>query len=143
MWSDTLFAAERAHLLRLSLWAASSILAGTLVVVVLTVRRTTAPILAHFARQALGWGMIELTLSAIAWRTQGMRDLAGAVRLDRFTWFSAGLDVAIVGAGITLAVVGWTGRRFGLVGAGLGVVVQGLALLVLHLTFLSILARLV
>ena len=143
MWSDTLFAAERAYLIRLLLWAASSILAGTLILVILTVRRSRAPIVARFAGQALTWGVIELAFAAIAWHTQPIRDVAAAVRLDRFTWFNTGFDVAIVGAGMALAVVGWTGQRLGLVGTGIAVVVQGLALLVLNLTFLSILARLV
>jgi len=143
MWSDTLFAAERAHLLRLLLWGASSVVVGTLIVVVLTVRRAKAPIVAQFAGQALGWGVIELAISAIAWRAQPMRDVSAAVRLDRITWFSAGLDVGLVAVGIALAVVGWMGRRLGVVGVGLGIVVQGLALLLLSLTFLSVLARLV
>ncbi|HEX6051369.1 MAG TPA: hypothetical protein VFZ21_18950 [Gemmatimonadaceae bacterium] len=143
MWSDTLFAAERAHLLRLLLWAAASVVVGTLIVVVLTVRRAKAPIVTQFAAQALGWGVLELAISAIAWRAQPMRDVSAAVRLDRITWFGAGLDVGLVTLGIALAVVGWMGRRLGVVGAGLGVAVQGLALLVLNLTFLSILARLV
>ena len=143
MWSDTLFAAERAHVLRLLLWAASSVLVGTLIVVVVTARRIKASIVSQFATQTLMWGVVELALCAVLWRTQTMRDVSSATRLDRMTWFSAGLDAGIVGVGIALAALGWTGRRFGLVGAGLGVLVQGLALLVLHLTFLSILARLV
>src|SRR5688572_5805248 len=142
MWSDTLFAAERAHLLRVLVWGASSVLVGTLVVVAVTARRVKAPIVSQFAAQALAWGLVELALCAVLWRTQTMRDVSTATRLDRMTWFGAGLDAGIIGVGMALAVLGWTGRRFGLVGAGLGVVVQGLALLVLHLTFLSILARL-
>ena len=134
---------QRAHVLRLLLWAASSVLVGTLIVVVVTARRIKAPVVSQFATQTLAWGVVELALCAVLWRTQTMRDVSSATRLDRMTWFSAGLDAGIVGVGIALAVIGWTGRRFGLVGAGLGVLVQGLALLVLHLTFLSILARLV
>lgn len=143
MWSDTLLAAERAYLLRVALWAASSILVGTIIAVVVTVRRINAPIVTRFATQALGWGIVELAIVAVAWRALGMRDVSAATRLDRVTWFNAGLDVGIVAVGITVVVAGWTGRRFGFVGAGLGVVVQGLALLVLNLTFLSILERLV
>jgi hypothetical protein len=143
MWSDTLFAAERAHLLRMSLWAASSIVAGTLIVVALTVRRARAPIVAQFAAQALGWGVVVLAFSIVSWQAQTMRDVSGAVRLDRITWFMAGLDVGMVAVGIALAAVGWEGRRLGFLGAGLGVVVQGLALFVLNLTFLSILSRVV
>ena len=143
MWSDTLFAAERAHLLRLVLWAASSVLAGTLIVAAITARRIKAPIVSRFATQALIWGGVELALVGLAWNLQTMRDVSAAMRLDRMTWFSAGLDIGIVALGIGLAAMGWMERRFGLVGTGLGIVVQGLALLVLNLTFVSILSRLV
>jgi hypothetical protein len=143
MWSDTLLAAERAHLLRLALWGASSAFIATTLVVLLTVRRINAPIIWHFAMQALAWGMLELAFSAATGRGLAMRDVSAATRLDRLMWFNAGLDVGIVAVGIALATAGWLGRRLGLVGAGLGISVQGLALLVLNLTFLSILARLV
>jgi hypothetical protein len=60
------------------------------------------------------------------------------------TWFSAGLDVGIIGVGITALVIAWFyGRRLGVIGAGLGIIVQGLGLLVLDLTFASIVTRLV
>jgi hypothetical protein len=54
------------------------------------------------------------------------------------------LDVGIIGIGLTLAIVAWvSGKRLGLFGTGLGVVVQGLGLLVLNLTFASVIARLI
>jgi hypothetical protein len=144
MWSDTLLAAERVHLIRLFLWAAGSAALGTLIMGVLTFRRIAAPILAGFAIQALAWGVAELILVTASWRILEMRDVSAATRLDRFTWFTAGLDVGIAGVGIAIAVLGWMhGRRLGTVGAGLGMLAQGLGLLVLQLTFASALARLV
>jgi hypothetical protein len=60
------------------------------------------------------------------------------------TWLHIGLDAGIVGIGLTLAIVAWLqGRRLAVIGAGLGVVVQGLGLLLLNLTFASLLARLI
>ncbi len=144
MWADTLFAAERAHILRLVLWGATSVVAGTLVVALITVRRLRSPLLFHFAVQCTAWGIVELGFAALAWRGLVMRDLAAATRLDRFVWFNAGLDVGYVALGITLALTGWTlGRRLGLVGAGVAVVVQGLALAVLDLHFTSVFAHIV
>jgi len=68
----------------------------------------------------------------------------GATRLDRLTWFAIGLDVGIIAAGVTAVLMAWRfTRNVRAFGGGLGVVVQGLGLLVLDLTFASILVRLV
>ena len=144
MWSDTLLAAERAHILRLCLWGAASVLAGTMVFALLAVRRVRSPLLFHFALQTLAWGVVELALGALGWRGLAMRDLAAATRLDRFVWFNAGLDLGYAGVGIALAIAAWSlGRRLGLLGAGLGVLVQGLALAVLDLHFTSVIGGMV
>ena len=144
MWSDTLLAAERSHLIRLVLWAATSAVIGTGIIATLTMRRTTAPILLWFGIQSAAWGLVELVLTAIGFQAVTMRDVSGATRLDRLTWFTAGLDVGIVATGVAVVVVAWIfGRRLGAVGAGLGIVVQGLGLLVMNLTFASLLSRLV
>ena len=144
MWSDTLLAAERSHLIRLVIWAVTSATIGTALLTLITLRRTAAPIVQWFATQALVWGMVELGLVLLSWRQLGMRDVSAATRLDRLTWLFAGLDVGIVGVGVTVAITAWLhGRRLGAVGAGLGVVVQGLGLLVLHLTFAAALSRLI
>ena len=144
MWSDTLLAAERTHLIRLVLWAATSAVLGTGIIATLTVRRMPAPILLWFGVQSLAWGLVELVLTAIGFHGLVMRDVSGATRLERLTWFTAGLDVGIVATGIAVITVAWMfGRRLGAVGAGLGIVVQGLGLLVMNLTFASLLSRLV
>ena len=47
-------------------------------------------------------------------------------------------------SGVLAAAMAWMhGRQLGAFGAGLGIVVQGLGLLVMNLTFASILARLI
>jgi hypothetical protein len=144
MWSDTLLAAERTHLIRVALWAVTSMLLGTGIVATITVRRTVAPILLWFGIQSLAWGLVELVLVTIGFQQLGMRDVSGATRLDRLTWFVAGLDVGIVVAGLAVIALAWLlGRRLAAIGAGLGIVVQGLGLLVLNLAFASLLAQLV
>ena len=144
MWSDTLLAAERTHLIRLLLWAAASTLIGTGIVATITVRRSPAPILLWFGIHSLGWGLVELMLATIGFQRLAMRDVSSATRLDRFTWFTAGLDAGITAVGVVVVMVTWfLGRRLGAVGAGLGIVVQGLGLLVITLTFASLLGRLV
>ena len=142
MWADTLFLAERNHLLRLVAWGGASVLAGTALVLFLVARRVRSPLLQHFAIQTAAWGAIDLVIALVAWRGLEYRDLAGFTRLDRFLWLNVGLDVGYVAVGVTLALTGWKlARRLGLVGAGLGVVVQGLALLVLDAYLIGVLGR--
>ena len=144
MWSDTLLAAERSHLLRVILWAVTSATLGTILLLIITVRRVAAPVVQWFAMQILVWGLLELVVAVARWRSLGMRDVSGATRLDRLTWLHIGLDAGMVGIGLTLVVLAWLqGRHLAVMGAGLGVVVQGLGLLVLNLTFASLLARLI
>ena len=143
MWSDSLLVAERAHLARLIAWGAGSVVAGTAILLFLTIRRVGSPLLSSFAIQCAAWGAVDLVIAGLAWRGLAERDSAGATKLDRLLWLNSGLDVGYVAVGITLAVVGWMlGRRLGLVGAGAGVIVQGLALLVLDVHFINVLNRL-
>lgn len=144
MWSDTLLAAERSHLIRIAIWAFTSAVLGTAFVTIIAVRRVNAPIVSWFAIQTLAWGSLELIVAAARWSALSMRDVSAATRLDRLTWFGIGIDVGIVGAGMTAVLLAWKfTRNLRAFGGGLGVVVQGLGLLVLDLTFASILARLV
>jgi hypothetical protein len=144
MWSDTLLAAERSHLIRIVIWAVTSAVLGTAFVTIIAARRVSAPIVLWFAIQTLAWGSVELIIAAVRWSALSMRDVSGATRLDRLTWFAIGVDVGIVAAGVTATLMAWRfTRNLRAFGGGLGVVVQGLGLLMLDLTFASILARLV
>ena len=144
MWSDTLLAAERTHVVHLILWAASSVVLGTAIVAFVTLRRIAAPIIYWFAVQSLVWGFAELVLALARWQLLAMRDVSAATRLDRVTWFSVGLDAGLIGTGIAIGAFAWvSGRRLGAVGGALGVLVQGLGLLVINLTFAAMMARLV
>ena len=125
---------EQLHLVRLSLWAGASIVAGTAILAFLRAARRQSAVLLHFAVQCALWGVVDLGLVLSARGDLELRDLAGAVALDRFLWFNIGLDVGYVLIGATLALIGWRlGRRGGLVGAGIGIIVQGLALALLDL----------
>src|SRR5688500_16346383 len=130
MWADTLLAAERAHLLRLLAWAASSVLVGTALLAIVGARGGERGLLRHFAIQMAAWGAVEGAIVALAWRGLALRDYVGAVRLDRALWLCVGLDAGSIGIGATLAVAGWMlARRAAALGAGAGIVVQGSALL--------------
>ena len=142
MWADTLLAAERAHLLRLALWGAASLLIGTALVAVLRLGRPRSPLLKHFGIQTGAWGAVELGVALFLLPPLALRDLSGATRLDRRVWMNIGLDVGYVLVGITLVVIGWRAvRRFGLVGAGMAIVLQGAALAVLDLLLAGQISR--
>jgi len=143
MWADTLLTLEQGHLLRLGVWAGISILAGTILLAVLTVRRLTAPLLQHFAIQTAAWGAVNALIVLWAWRGLTMRDFAGTQRLLNILWLNTGLDVGYAAVGLTLVIVGWRWeRRLGAVGAGLGVVLQGLALALLDLRLILLIGPL-
>lgn len=142
MWSDTLLALERAHLLRLLAWGGMSVVAGTGLLAWLTIRRHNSALLRAFAVQTSLWGFAHLAITASRMLRVADRDLASAMHLTRVLWFSVGLEVGFLLVGITLAGAGWIlGRRLGVVGAGIGVLVQAAGLLVLDLRFVSFISR--
>ncbi|HEX5580263.1 MAG TPA: hypothetical protein VFX39_01730, partial [Gemmatimonadaceae bacterium] len=133
MWADTLYLAERAHLIQLFAWSGVSVAVGVLLVALPAVRRRS-PLLLHLALQTAAWGAVVLAATAMRWRELQYRDLAGYTQLDRMLWLDVGLEVGYVGIGLTLLVTALAfGRRLAPAGAGIGIVVQGLALLVLDL----------
>lgn len=122
---------ERAHLVRLGVWAIASMLAGAGLIG--WARRSGSPgFWRHAGIQSLAWGVVDLAIVAFAWGGLALRDLPAAIALDRFLWLNIGLDVGYVMVGITLCVIGWRApTRPGLMGAGAAIIVQGLALAVL------------
>ena len=142
MWADTLQAAERAHLLRLFIWAAASILCGTGLLAFLRARGHRSALLSHFAVQSAGWGTAIALFAAWLFHSLAPRDVGSATRLDRMLWLHIGLDVGLVGVGLALVAMGWrTGRRLSVVGAGIGVAVQGCALTLLNLVLAGQISR--
>lgn len=142
MWADTLEAAERAHLLRLFVWSATSIVAGTGLLAWLIRGNRRSELLQQFAVQSVAWGLIEAGIAAWSWLSVVPRDVASATRLDRFLWLNIGLDAGYMLVGTTLVILGFRlGRRLGLVGAGIAVVLQGCALGLLDLILAAQISR--
>lgn len=142
MWGDTLSALERAHLVRLLVWGAASVLAGTAILAWLRVGSRRSVLLHHFAIQAAAWGVTDAAIASSEWARLAVRDTAGATRLDRLLWLNIGLDAGYVLVGFAIGIVGWKlGRRLGFVGAGIGVVVQGSGLAVLDLVLAAQISR--
>lgn len=142
MYADTLLDAERSHLLRLVLWGGASVLLGTVLLLVIALRRLRSPLPLHFGIQTAAWGAVTLALAMLRWRGLALRDFDGARRLLRMLWLGMGLEAALVAVGATLAIGGWAmGRRLGVVGTGLALVVHWLALLALDARFVMFLER--
>lgn len=142
MWADTLEAAERLHLLRLLVWAAASILAGSSLLAWLQVGSRQSPLLRHFAIQSAAWGTVDAVIAGATLTGVAPRDFASATRLDRILWLNIGLDAGYVLVGLTLLVTGWrVARQLGVMGAGLGVVLQGGALMLLDLMLAAQISR--
>src|SRR5438105_4194931 len=93
MWADTLQAAERAAVLQLLVWSATSIIAGTALLAWLRAGPRQSALLRHFAIQSAAWGGAEAIIGVIWWSRIVPRDVAAATRLDRLLWASVGLDL--------------------------------------------------
>ncbi len=142
MWADTLQSVERAHLLRVLVWGAASILAGTALLAWIRTGARQSALLRHFAYQCAGWGCAEAALAAVQLGQLAPRDLSSATRFDRVLWLSIGLDGGFVLTGLVLAIAAWRlARALGGVGAGIGIVMQGLALAVLDLLLAAQISR--
>ena len=142
MWADSLLVLERAHWLRVIVWAAASILAGTAILAWLRAGKRVSPLLQHFALQCAGWGCAEALLGLVLLQRSGVRDLASVTRLDRLLWLNIGLDCGYLMVGSVLIVLGGRLlRRPGYLGAGIGILVQGLALGVLDLALAAQISR--
>jgi hypothetical protein len=141
MWADTLQAAERAHLLRLLIWSAGSIVAGTAVIAWLRASALHSQPLKQFAVQCLAWGTVEAAIGIAMLIRLAPRDVASATRLDRLLWLSIGLDVGYLLIGGLLVILGRLGKRPGMIGAGMAVIVQGGALVLLDLILAAQISR--
>ncbi len=142
MWADTILSAERQYVARTLVWAALSIVAATAVAVMLAARRLKSPILAQFALQLGGWGLVLGFFALLQWNGLHLRDLASATRLERATWARAGFDVGIVGMGAVLAGASRVfGRSLAGMGAGAGVALHGLVMLILNLQLAAAVSR--
>jgi hypothetical protein len=105
-------------------------------------RRATLTLLRQFGTQMLLWGVVELSLGALALRALAPRDLARATKLVNVLWLEAGLTAGAAVIGVTLALAGWrAGRRQAMMGVGMAIALQGAALFLLHWRTLQTISR--
>lgn len=138
MWSPTLYAVERVHLLQLLVWGAASFVMGAGVIAALRLRRDSAPLAASFAIMMALCGAVESCFVLIRWRGLTERDYAGALRLTTHVrlaiiaelWLVAGATV-LLWAGVTLL------KRLDLLGIAAALAAHGGVLFVLDRLFLA------
>ncbi len=130
---------EREHLIRLLVWAVGSMVVGALCWALARRDRAgagdaggtggTAHFWRHVGIQSAAWGAVDAVIVALAWQGLAVRDLPGAIALDRVLWLNIGLDVGYAMVGATLLVLARRSPpRPGLAGAGAAIIVQGVAL---------------
>jgi hypothetical protein len=150
MWSDVVLQVERLHLLRLLLWAGSSTVVGTGLLVLSLWRGRGSELLRRFALVCALFGAIELIASVLAYWRLGLRDLAGATRLERLAWLQLGLYLGVAAVGVTMSTVGRsvaprsvgsTDAALPAIGGGIAVALHGLALATLELLLLAAISR--
>jgi hypothetical protein len=126
----------------LLLWGGTCALIGTAVYALLILRRWVSPVLTHFARLTLLWGLADAGFALYRWRHLALRDYGGALRLNQALWFSLGLATGGLITGGVLLGLGWARtRREGVIGSGIAILVQSSAIVVLSLQLLVIVAR--
>jgi hypothetical protein len=134
MWADTLQTLEQQHYLMLMAWGAASVLIGVLLLLVLRLAKTRAPLASHFAAQCTAWGAASLLWGWYASQNVPLRDFDAAASLARGLWIAIALEAGAIVVGLTFAWFGWSfGKRIGGIGTGIGIVAQASALLFLDL----------
>ncbi len=141
MWADTLQSLERSYLLQLLAWAMASVLIGTVTLAWIKHRNWQTVLLQQFSLHTALWGVLESVLALLLLTQLSLRDLAGAIRLDRMVWLSVGLEIGLVFVGVALVWSGSRAQRAELVGTGGAIALQGAALATLHLALAAQLSR--
>lgn len=90
-WADSLLALERLYFLKLVLWGAASVIAGTMIRAVTAVKGRSAPMLRALAHSLAALGVAELGAALPLRAGAGLRDLGSATTLDRALWLVSGL----------------------------------------------------
>jgi hypothetical protein len=131
-FADSLYSLERLQALRLALWGGASVVLGTGQLAFLRLASRESRVVLHFGVQCALWGALWI-LVAMIWRNAvPLRDLAGAVALDRAVWFALGAAASLtLGSATLILFARGTPDRASLLGAGVGTLTQALATAVL------------
>jgi hypothetical protein len=133
-WADTLRALESLAYLKFVVWGASSILVGSGLLAWVLLRTTRAQdagsgVASSLARAILLGGVLALAFGAWGRSTLRLRDLAGAIALERAAWALVAVAgvTGIVAVARGVALLRRAGRDEAAVGRALGVALHALA----------------
>lgn len=141
MWADALLRAEQLHILRVLAWAALAALVGTALAVVGTMLRHRPVVLRAFGGWLAAMGAAEIIVAALAYRSAGLTDAAGAARLQNLAWLELGVFAGGAFAGILVAAVARQARMPRALGAAIALAVHGAALVALTAAFVPVVSR--
>lgn len=150
MWSDVVLGVERLHFLRLIFWGAAATVAGTALLVLSMSQPRASAMIGRFAFTCTVLGAAELIFGLIGYHNLGLRNLAGATRLERLAWLQLGLYLGLTAVGATTAFVARsvapraaseTDAALPAIGTGVAVALHGLALSTLELLLIAAISR--
>ncbi len=143
-WADSLLGLERLYFLKLMLWGATSVVAGTVICALTAVKGRSAPMLRALALSLAVLGVAELGAALALRAGTGLRDLESATTLDRALWLVSGL---VLGWAVVafLAALRAARRRPApdarAAGLGMGVGLHGVAIAILTLQLARAIVR--
>lgn len=140
MWADVVFGAEQRHALTLAIWGALALVCGAGTAALARKRSASAGLLLHFGVQMALWGAAELVVAGVRGRALALADQSHAIGLERWAWFTVGLETGLLLAAATLAVAGWVfGRRLSAVGAGTAIAAHAMVLIAIDVQLIRML----
>lgn len=141
-WADSLLALELLFLTKLLIWGAVSVATGSGILALFAIRNVASALVRSFAIALVAFGAAVIAVALIGRAQTGLRDLPSAISLERLAWFSSGLAIGVMLAGVAITVLASIlGRRLALVGAGTALSLHSAALLVLTLQLAASVVR--
>jgi hypothetical protein len=102
-WADSILALERLFFLKLAVWGALSVVAGS-ALLALARRETTSAALSSLSLVLVIGGTLEVAIALVCRQGVRLRDLGAATSLDRMLWFVAGIAVGWTSAALFAAM---------------------------------------
>jgi hypothetical protein len=140
-WADSVLALERLFFLKLAVWGALSVIAGTGLFALARRGSRESPLLSSLAVNLTVVGAIELVAALLCRHGARLRDLTTATSLDRTLWMVAGIALGWASAALLVAVRLRMPAAAPTVGAATAIALHGVAIAILALQLAFALVR--